>query len=135
MDQHCARRERGLRLGGGYCDLPHEDQRTERPVLRVDDERSCEEAASQRPVNYDLRSGSLAAPDTVIAVSCLRVSHAVTRVYPHAVPVINAPPVKNSTVSLGYATNANRAPPTATKMSPQKPRTTRALVLAALFLD
>ena len=71
-------------------------------------------------MNYDLRSGSLTAPDTVIAASSRRVSHAVTRVYPHAVPAITAPPVKTSTVSLGYATNANRAPPTATKTSPQK---------------
>jgi hypothetical protein len=37
----------------------------------VDDERSSVEAVSQRPVNYDFRSGSLAAPDTVIAVSSL----------------------------------------------------------------
>jgi hypothetical protein len=64
----------------------------------------------------------------LLKVAARRVSHPVTRVYPQVVPAITAAALKNSTVSLGYATNANRAPPTATSTSPQKPRTTRALV-------
>jgi len=43
------------------------------------------------PVYYDLPSGSLAESDSVIVLAVRRASHAVTCLYPHAVPAIPAP--------------------------------------------
>jgi hypothetical protein len=79
------------------------------------------------PMHYDLPPGSLAESDSVIAFAARRASHAVTCVYPHAVHAIPAPAPRNISVSPVYATNANRAPPTATKTRPQEPRARRTL--------